>query len=260
MGDARSAAGGAQTKNDDERKTARRRRIIAAASVAVFALLSIAVAWFVGIPLVRSLEQPSRFRDFIESGGLGGRAAFVGVVVLQLFVALIPGGPLEVAGGYAYGWLEGTLLYALGTMLGAATVFLFVRRFGMRAVEAFYTRDQISSLSFIRDEKRLYTLLFLLYLIPGTPKDALTYFAGLTPISLPRFLLLTTLARLPAIIASSVSGDALIAQNYGAVALLFAALAAASAAGAALWGRCAKKREAGRAKTPPEQAKKAAAE
>ncbi|MEA4911830.1 MAG: VTT domain-containing protein [Oscillospiraceae bacterium] len=220
----------------------RRRRWVSGISIAVFVLLSVAVTYFVGIPLVRSLEEPSRFRDFIESGGFWGRAAFVGIVVLQLFVALIPGGPLEVAGGYAYGWFEGALLYALGTVLGVAVVLLFVRRFGMKAVEVFYSRDRINSLSFIRDEKRLDALLFFLYLIPGTPKDAITYFAGLTPITTGRFLLLTTLARLPAIVTSTLSGDALIAEDYATAAALFIALSAVSIVGAVVYARYARTR------------------
>ena len=224
----------------EEARAALRRRWVSGVSIALFVLLSVAITWFVGIPLVRSLEEPSRFRDFIDGGGFWSRAAFVGIVVLQLFVALIPGGPLEVAGGYAYGWFEGALLYTLGTVLGAAIVLLFVRRFGMKAVEAFYTREQIQSLAFIRDEKRLDALLFFVYLIPGTPKDAITYFAGLTPVSARRFLLLTTLARLPAIITSTVSGDALIAQNYTTAAVLFIALSAVSIVGVALYARYSK--------------------
>ncbi len=206
-------------------------------------LLSAAVAYFIGVPLVRSLEEPSRFRDFIADGGFWGRAAFVGIVILQLFVALIPGGPVQVAAGYAYGWLEGAALCLLGTAIGAACVLLFVRRFGVKAVEAFYSREQINSLGFIRNEKRLDVLIFFLYLIPGTPKDAITYFAGLTRMPVVRFIVLTTLARLPAVVLSTVSGDALVGENYGTAGALFIALCAVSLAGVAAYAWYAKKRK-----------------
>ena len=64
-------------------------------------------------------------------------------------------------------------------------------------------------LSFLKDVRRRDVLIFTLFCIPGSPKDLLTYVSGLTNISLARWLLLTTPARIPSIITSTVGGDAL---------------------------------------------------
>ena len=68
-------------------------------AVVVFALL----IWLVGVPLVRFASQPERFRDWVNSHGFGGRIAYMGMVILQVIVAVIPGEPFEIAAGYAFG-------------------------------------------------------------------------------------------------------------------------------------------------------------
>ena len=118
----------------------RRRRLIAAAGLTAFVLAMAAICLMAGKPMLTLLSDPDRFRDWVDERGLWGRAAFVGMRSLQIIGAMIPGEPLEIAAGYAFGAAEGTALCLLGALLGGTAVFLGVRRFGRRAVEAFFHR------------------------------------------------------------------------------------------------------------------------
>ena len=159
----------------------RARKLIAAAAIAVFILLTLAIAWFVGRPMLRFVSEPEHFRAWVDSGGVMSRVYFLGMQLLQVFFAVIPGEPMELGAGYAFGAVEGTLLCLGGTILGSMAVFFFVRRFGVRAVEIFFTREKIESLHFLKNPRKRNALMFLLILIPGTPKDLLGYFAPHVP-------------------------------------------------------------------------------
>ena len=73
------------------------------AALVLLILLSLAIAWFVGRPLIRHLKEPEAFRQWVDSHGLWGKLAFVGISVLQIVVAIIPGEPIELFAGYAFG-------------------------------------------------------------------------------------------------------------------------------------------------------------
>lgn len=96
----------------------RRRRLIAAAGLTAFVLAMAAICLMAGKPMLALLSDPDRFRDWVDERGLWGRAAFVGMMSLQIIAAMIPGEPLEIAAGYAFGAAEGTALCLLGALLG----------------------------------------------------------------------------------------------------------------------------------------------
>ena len=213
---------------------ARRRKIISVLSFAVLLTFFVVVAIFVGKPLLKMIENPDSFRQWVDASGILGRFAMVGMVALQVIVAVIPGEPIELGAGYAFGSIEGLLLCLAGAALGSTIVFLFTRRFGIKMVEAFISREKLYSLKFIKSSKRLDLLIFILFFIPGTPKDILTYFVGLTPIKLSTFLLITTVARIPSVITSTLTGNALGVERYTLAVIVFVITLIGSALGA-LW-------------------------
>ena len=96
-----------------------------------------------------------------------------------------------------YGTWGGLLLCFLGTEIGSLVIILLTKVFGKRLVELFVPIEKINSLKFLQDKRTVYRTLFIIYLIPGTPKDVLTYVAGLTDIDMRKFMLITSIARLP---------------------------------------------------------------
>ena len=223
--------------------TEKQRKILTAAALAVFVLFCIAVAWFVGLPMLRFVEEPERFRAWVDAGGAWSRLAFVGMMLLQVIVAIIPGEPFEIGAGYAFGAVEGTILCLAATTIGGMLIFLFVRRWGVKAVEVFFPREKIESLRFLKDTRRLTLLAFILFFLPGTPKDLLTYFVGLTKMPLGTWLLITSVARLPSIVTSTVGGDALGLGDITFAVIVFAATLFLSAAGALIYRSIAHRRE-----------------
>ena len=181
---------------------------------AVFLVFCTWAGWSIGIPMIRMAEEPDAFRLWVDSHGILGRILFVGMVTIQVLVAFIPGEPVELLAGYAFGVLEGSLLTMAGFLLGSWLIFLLVRRFGVHLVEVFFSKEKISELGFLKNPKKAQILAFILMSIPGTPKDFLSYFAGLTPLTLKQWLGIVAIARLPSLLTSTITGAAAGEENY----------------------------------------------
>lgn len=217
--------------NRGRRLTEREKRWIVGLGLGLFLVLFVLVAWYAGRPLVAFASEPERFQQWVDSQGLLAPVLFMGMVILQVVVAVIPGEPLEIAAGYAFGALEGTVLCVLGTLIGGVLVFLLVRRFGAQAVEVFFDLEKFRSLRFFQDRRRLIFWVFLVFFLPGTPKDVLCYFVGLTDMRLRTWILVSAVARIPSIITSTVGGSALGMGEYAFAAIAFLAALAISGLG-----------------------------
>ena len=194
--------------------TEKHRKIIWLIAVIIFLVFMAAVAYFVGGPMIRLAEDPEAFQAWVDSSGWWGRILFVGMVVLQVLVAFIPGEPIEIAAGYAFGFLEGSLLTLAGFVIGSWIVFALVRRFGVKLVEVFFSSNKIAELGFMKNPKKTKIVAFLLMLIPGTPKDMLSYFAGLTKLTLKQWLVIVAVGRIPSLVTSTITGAAAGEKNY----------------------------------------------
>ena len=207
-------------------------------SIIVFAL---AVSFFIGIPLLKFAKEPEKFRSTILSYGLYGRFAYIGMMLFQVIFAFIPGEPFELLAGYAFGSLEGTFLCLLSSFLGNSVVFFLVRKFGVKFVRLFFSSEKINSLSILHDKTKMYFLTFILFFIPGTPKDLLSYVAGLTTIKFIPFIIISTFAKIPSIITSTIGGDALGDKKYIFAFWFFAITTVLCVSGLAIYNKITKK-------------------
>jgi len=128
--------------------------------------------------------------------------------------------------------------------LGTAAVMALVRAFGIRIVGLFFSPDKITSMRWLRDSRRFEMLLFLCFLIPGTPKDLLTYVAGLGSSSIGRIVAITTVGRIPSIVSSTLAAGAFGDGNYLGAALVIALTAVLAAAGVIAYRQLAKRSDA----------------
>ncbi len=172
-----------------------------------------------------------RLQDFAAEHWVAGALIFMGVCVIQVVIALIPGEAVEIAAGLIFGSLWGTVLCLVGITLGSVIVILLVRKFGRKFVESLYPREKIDSLPILNDRKKRNATIFLLFLIPGTPKDLITYIIGLTEVSVPMYILLTTAARVPSILMSTLGGDAFSEGEILKAIVIFGIAAIISGAG-----------------------------
>ena len=220
---------------------ARRRKILAGISLAVVLLLMVLLTLFVSHWL-RSFSQDD-FRDYVRSFGVLAPLVMLGLQILQVFIALIPGEIVESAAGFVLGPWLGTAVCYLGICVASTLIFALTRRYGVKWVEVFVTREKINELRFLNTEQKRNTLIFLLFFIPGTPKDLLTYFVGLTDIRLRTFLLLSMVARIPSVITSTFGGHLLGQEYYTGAVILYGVTGLLSLLGMVGYNRYLKKKE-----------------
>lgn len=223
--------------------TEKQKRWIAGTGIFLFLLLSVLICIFAGKPLIQFVQEPERFRAWVDEQGILAPIAFLGMLVLQIVVAVIPGEPLEIAAGYAFGAVEGTLLCLFGAFLGRVAVFLLVRKLGARAVDVFFPLDKLNELKFLQNKRRLTLWVFFLFFLPGTPKDVLCYIVGLTKLPLRSWIIISTIAPIPSIITSTIGGSALGMGRYTFAAAVFGATLAISAAGLLVYRRVSRRNE-----------------
>ena len=200
----------------------KQKKIFSGIMLGVLLVFILAVTLLVGKPMIKFISEPERFRDWVSSYGFLGKLIYVGMVTLQVVFAIIPGEPVEMGGGYAFGAIEGTILCLIGITIGSMIVFLLVRTLGVRVVEVFYPIEKIRSLKFLKNTERFNVITYIIFFMPGTPKDLLTYFIGLTNMKWQTWLFITFFSRIPSVVTSTLSGAALGQENYTAAIIVLA--------------------------------------
>lgn len=147
---------------------------------------------------------------------------FIAIRAFQTVIKIIPAEPLEIAAGAFYGIVPGMLVCLLGSFIGTVIIVLITRKIGRKVVNLFVPIEIIDDFEIFKDKKRMYTTIFLIYIIPSSPKDLLVYAASLTDINIWKFLLITTLARIPNILISTWCGEEFINKNYTMAITIFA--------------------------------------
>lgn len=190
------------------------------------------------IPVIKDFaDDPKNFKDFIAGYGTAAPIIYILFQILQVVLAFIPGEFVEIAGGIAFGWFWGLIYSLIGVGIASAAVILMVRRFGRGVCEAFTGSEKLSKLSFLQDSGRLGFCVFMLFFIPGIPKDILTYFVALTPMKLSRYLIISSVARIPSVVTSTIAGEHMMNGNLGVTIAIFVVTGLLAAAGFMLRGK-----------------------
>ena len=216
---------------------------------AVFLALTVLGIWLMREYLADTVLVLERIGEHYFLGAL----ALVLISAAQVVVALVPGEVVEIAAGYVFGSWIGSFLCLVGIVLGSSTTILLVRRFGARFVYAFYPKEKIDALPIINDPAKRNLLTFILFVIPGTPKDLFTYAIGLTDMSIPLYIALTTVARFPSVILSTVSGNAVGDENYTKAILFVVITAAVSGIGLLIYNMFSKRRNKRKQEAAPQE-------
>ena len=217
---------------------------LAATLAVVCALGAAAIAY--GPELFAFFADGPRLQAWVDAQGAFAPVAMVALITVQIVVAVLPGEPLELGAGYAFGFWEGTALCLVAGLIGAIIVVALVRTLGMRAIELFFPREKIDSMKWLQDSARFELLMFLCFLIPGTPKDIMTYIAGLTKCPLWRIALIATVGRIPSIVSSTMAAGFAAEGNWMATAAVVALTVVFVIAGVGVYAlimRRARKRE-----------------
>lgn len=219
----------------DVRRKALRRRVLIGlvAAASITALL----CWEYLPGLLAWLADARAVRAFVSDHAFVSRLAMLGINIVQVLLAFLPGEPVELASGYAFGFWEGTALCLVASGLATSMIYWATRRWGWKLVGLFFDRSLFDRFSWLKSAKRLELIMFIVFLIPGTPKDFLTYFAGLTNMRFLPVVLIATFGRIPSIVTSTIAASAVGSGNWPLVACTLVASAFLLAVGGLMYRR-----------------------
>lgn len=177
-------------------------------------LISIGIIFYL-FPVMKNLstiEGQVAFKEKVDNSGVIGLLLLFGLQVAQIFLIIVPGEPIEILSGMCYGGLWGTVFIMVSASIISIAIYFLVRKFGRKFVYDFCDEkkvEKIENSNFFQNPKKIEFIMLILFLIPGTPKDLLVYVAGLLPIKPLKFILISTFARFPSVITSTLAGEQL---------------------------------------------------
>jgi uncharacterized membrane protein YdjX (TVP38/TMEM64 family) len=192
-------------------------------ALAVFIFLLVFVTVRYESEISQLARDPEKFREWLDSFGSRSIPVFIFFQIIQIVVAWIPGEVIQIAGGYIYGSLWGSVYLLAGVLIGTAITFYTARLLGYPLISRLIDKKNLTRFKFLIDSDKAESIMLIFYVIPGIPKDILNYIAGLTRVKPARFIILSTLARLPALYASTVMGASLERKQYLIAIILFSA-------------------------------------
>ncbi len=169
--------------------------------------------WIQAVKLYNLLHDPNQLKRLITSFGPYAPLAYILLQIIQVIVAPIPGGAIEFLGGYLFGAKGGFFYSMIGLLFGSWLTFSLARIFEKLAVEKFVSPQTIRKFDYLIGHEGV-IFSFLLFLIPGFPKDALCYLLGLTPMHLGIFLVISTIGRIPGTLMACLQGAKAFDHQY----------------------------------------------
>lgn len=175
-------------------------------------------------PYLKELFEPGgidRVMAEVRNAGPVGVLILLGLQFLQIVVAFIPGEVVQVAAGMLYGPWFGCAIIVLGCVISSAFIFVLVHKLGAPFVQNMVPTNQLEKFRKFEASGKLNIIVFILFLIPGLPKDVFTYLVPLTDMRMRTFLVLSNVARIPGIIISTYAADGLVDGRIGESVVIF---------------------------------------
>jgi len=169
--------------------------------------------WNQIVKLYDLFHDRQQLKGFIRSYGAYSPLAYILLQIIQVVIAPIPGGAIEWLGGFLFGVKAGFIYSMIGLILGSWLAFSLARIFEKVAVEKFVPEKTRKRFDYLVEHQGA-ILSFILFLIPGFPKDALCYILGLTPMHLGIFLIISTIGRIPGTLMACLQGGKAFEHQY----------------------------------------------
>ena len=167
-----------------------------------------------------------RFRDFndivsfLDRYKLQSIPIYIILQIAQIVISVLPGQFFQLAAGYLYTFWPALLFSCIGAFLGTTITFWLAKGLGSDFVHIFFEKDKTEDYVKRLNSKRAYTIVFLLYAIPGIPKDVVSYAAGLSEMKYKAFIILSTIGRLPGMMGSIMIGSMWHKEEYVGMIIL----------------------------------------
>lgn len=156
----------------------------------------------------------NRLISLLQSLGPQSYISFIMLQALQVMAAPVPGEVTGLVGGYLYGPFFGTIFSTIGLTLGSLCAFALSRNLGRPFVERVVKKETLERYNYLLSQPKGAFLVFLLFLIPGFPKDYLCYILGMGPMSIKEFLIISTAGRLLGTVLLTLGGTFIRKQQY----------------------------------------------
>lgn len=215
-----------RAKEDAKANIKRTKKIKVALSLLKLFLLLIIV---VGIPLYVYFCQRdflagfNSFDDiilFLQTYKTESIFVYIGVQVIQIVISIIPGQAFQFAAGYLYTFFPGLLYSIVGATIGTIISFYLAKLLGKDAMHLLFGEERMNYFIHRLNSKKAYTIVFLIYLIPGFPKDLLSYAAGVSEMQFRPFLVFSLIGRTPGMAGSLLIGALYLKEYYIGMAII----------------------------------------
>ncbi len=168
------------------------------------------------------LSDREQIRNLISSFGSSAPPVFMLIQILQVMFAPVPGEATGFIGGYLFGALPGFIYSSIGLTVGSWLNFTIGRFLGRRFVRKLIPAHQVTKIDAMLKRQGI-IIVFILFLIPGFPKDYLCLALGVTTLPLKLFILMAAVGRMPGTLALSLQGAFLYEKNYVLLAVVMCA-------------------------------------
>ena len=201
-------------------------RILKIVSTIIVALVCISLIIYL-FPIIKNISTPegqTEFKNIIGKSGVKGVFLLFALEIAQIFLLVLPGEPLEILAGMCYGGIWGTVFLLASVWITTTIIFYAVRKYGRKFIYHFCNKEKIERLEnskLFKNPRNIEYILIILFMIPGTPKDLLVYIGGLLPITPFKFIAISTFARFPSIISSTLAGANIVQGNWGMMLIVY---------------------------------------
>lgn len=179
-------------------------------TIGILALIVATIIYL--IPIMVKLAKPEgrlEFKNKVKEWGIFGFLALFGLQIAQIFLFIIPGEPIEILAGMCYGGIGGAIFILISACVISTGIFFLVRKLGKKFVYDFCDEKKVKKVEnskLFQNPRKVEKIMLILFVMPGTPKDLLVYLSGMLPIKPIRFIIISTIARIPSVISSTLAG------------------------------------------------------
>lgn len=212
-----------------KKRTSKSAKIMQIAKLGMF-ILALGLYIFLTVilfPYFKSIITENGQAQFANYFGESKANIAIGIValqILQIFLMFLPGEPVEFIAGLLLGSVWGTIVIMLSAGVISIIVYNLVRKYGKKFVLSFMSEKNVQKFEkskLFKNPKKLEWIMLILFLLPGTPKDALVYIGGLLPLNPVKFMLIISLGRFPSVISSTLAGDYVMKEKYFFMAIVY---------------------------------------
>ena len=199
------------------------RKVIAVMKLILLVLIIAGIPAFLYLKYgaeIFSKDAAERVVEYPRANSSTAAMLIICMQIIQVVICFLPGQPIQFAASYMFGVAKGFALSLVGAVIGTVISFYLAKLLGSDAMCVFFGEDKVRDYKKKLDSGRGLLLAFLIYLIPGIPKDLVAYAAGVSDMRLRPFLLVATVGRIPGMLGSLLLGHFFGRQDYRSMIII----------------------------------------